>query len=222
MDTRSLLDRVGGPAADRLRRMRFRGTAAYWDGRYAGGGDSGAGSYGHAARWKADIVNRWIAELGIDSVIDLGCGDGNQLGLAEYPRYLGMDVSPEAIRRCASQFSGDRTKSFLCYEPGTAVDRAGWLRADLALSMEVIFHLVEDELFEDYMSRLFDSARRYVVICSSDAAVHRDGPHERHRPFSPWVERNQPRWTLEKRVDPPGDVDLVSSLYLYRDSSPAG
>ena len=65
----------------RLRRLRFR-TARYWDTRYAGGGTSGAGSYGPAAKWKAAAVNKWVAELGVEDVIDFGCGDGNQLGLA--------------------------------------------------------------------------------------------------------------------------------------------
>lgn len=204
-----------------LRRRRFQGTAQYWDGRYAAGGTSGAGSYGQAAEWKARIVNGWVAELGIESVVDLGCGDGNQLALAEYPRYLGLDLSPEAIRTCIERFSGDPTKSFLSYEPSSSTDPAGWLRADLALSMEVIFHLVEHELFEDYMARLFAGAQRYVIICCSDTGTHRQGPHERHRPFTPWIARNRPDWTLDRRIDPPAEVDLVSSLFLYRRREPA-
>ena len=224
MSIRSAVSKVGStPQAVALRRrLRFKGTADYWETRYAAGNTSGSGSYGRPAQWKAEIVNGWVAELGVTSVIDLGCGDGNQLGLAKYPRYLGMDLSATAVRRCVEQFRDDRTKSFLCYQPGAAWDPAGWLRGDLALSLEVIFHLVEDEVFEDYMARLFDSARRYVVICCSDTEVGTGGPHERHRPFTPWIERNRPGWTLQQRVDPPADVDLVSSLFLYRNTAAAG
>ena len=202
-------------AAVRLRRLRFRGSGAYWERRYSRGGTSGAGSYGVAAQWKADVVNRWVREHGVTSVIDYGCGDGNQLALAEFPRYLGLDRSPTAIRACIARFENDPTKSFLRYEPHELSDPAGWLCADLALSMEVIFHLVEDDVFDDYMRRLFDSALRYVAICSNDAAGGEAAPHERHRSFTAWVRANLPQWQMVERVDPPGDVPLMSSLYLY-------
>ena len=213
--------------ATAVRRLRFRGSGPYWEHRYARGGTSGAGSYGAAAQWKASVVNRWVAELGATSVVDLGCGDGSQLALATYPRYLGLDRSATAVRRCISRFRGDATKSFLRYEPGQLADPAGWLRGDLALSMEVIFHLVEDDVFEDYMRRLFDSAERYVVVCSNDAARQgasgstADGahgvlaPHLRYRSFTAWVEAHRPQWELLAREDPPPGLSLVSSFWLY-------
>lgn len=202
-----------------MRRLRFRGSGRYWEHRYAHGGTSGAGSYGAAARWKASVVNRWVAELGATSVVDLGCGDGNQLALASYPRYLGLDRSSTAVRRCITRFRGDATKSFLRYEPGQLADPAGWLRGDLALSMEVVFHLVEDDVFEDYMRRLFDSAERYVVVCSNNAAGGdgRNGlaPHLRYREFTAWVQQHRPEWELLCREDPPPGLGLVSSCWLY-------
>ncbi|GAA4436348.1 hypothetical protein GCM10023148_42930 [Actinokineospora soli] len=204
------------PPALKLRQRMFPGSADYWEERYAKGGTSGAGSYGKQAEWKASIVNGWVAELGVTSVIDLGCGDGNQLSLAEYPRYLGLDRSATAIKLCIERFADDPTKSFLRYDPVTLADPAGWLRADLALSMEVIFHLVEDEVFEDYMVRLFDSAERYVVICCNADDGGELGPTERHRDFTKWVADARPDWVLEHRVDPPEDVDLISSFFLYR------
>ena len=38
---------------------------------------------------------------------------GNQLALADYPRYLGIDRSPTAVRRCIARVRGEPTKSFL-------------------------------------------------------------------------------------------------------------
>jgi hypothetical protein len=35
-----------------------------------------------------------VAERRIRSVIEFGCGDGNQLGLMRYPSYLGLDIEP--------------------------------------------------------------------------------------------------------------------------------
>jgi SAM-dependent methyltransferase len=199
----------------RLRHLTFKGSGRYWEDRYAAGGNSGPGSYGRSAEWKAEVVNQWVRELGITSVVDLGCGDGNQLSLADYPRYLGLDRSATAIRRCIDRFKGDPTKSFLRYEPDELADPAGWLRADLALSMEVIFHLVEDEVFEDYMRRLFASAERYIVICSNDTSGDELVPHERHRSFTAWIARECAGWQLAKQFDPPDDTGLMSSLYLY-------
>ncbi|MBP2364685.1 class I SAM-dependent methyltransferase [Pseudonocardia parietis] len=204
------------PANELRRRLRFPGTEAYWDRRYEAGGTSGAGSYGPQAEWKASIVNGWVDALGVRSVVDLGCGDGNQLSLAHYPRYLGLDLSAEAVRMCIRRYGDDPTKSFLAYDPSSTSDAAGWLCADLALSMEVLFHLVDDGMFEDYLARLFDSAERYVVICSSDTSDIPQGPHERHRPFTPWISANRSDWVLEQRADPPEDMAIVSSLYLYR------
>ncbi|MGH3627249.1 MAG: class I SAM-dependent methyltransferase, partial [Sciscionella sp.] len=162
-----------------------------------------------------EVVNGCVAEFGVTSVIDLGCGDGNQLSLAQYPRYLGLDRSSTAVRMCIERFRHDATKSFLCYDPAELSDPAGWLSADLALSLEVIFHLIEDDVFNDYMRRLFDSAQRFVLICCNDTVDDQRSPHERHRAFTPWVERNRPEWVLDHRLDPPADIDLMSSFFLY-------
>ncbi len=203
------------PLVLQVRKRAFKGTTHYWEDRYAKGGNSGAGSYGREAEWKAEIVNDWVAELGVTSVVDLGCGDGNQLGLAKYPRYLGLDPSTTAVRMCMERFRDDPSKSFIAYDPSALADPAGWLRGDLALSMEVIFHLVEDALFENYMTRVFESAERYVVICSNATVDDEQVSHERHREVTKWVEQNRPEWKLDRRVDPPSDVNLQSSFFLY-------
>jgi len=206
-----------------VRARRFHGSGSYWEQRYASGGTSGAGSYGAPANWKARIVNDWVEKYSITSVVDLGCGDGNQLTLANYPRYLGLDRSATAVMTCIRKFHDDASKSFLRYDPETTSDPEGWLRGDLALSLEVIFHLVEDDIREDYLRRLFASADRFVVICSSDRSDIAQGPHEHHRAFSPWVEQNATAWTLMQRIAPPTEIDMVSELFLYgRDASTAG
>jgi hypothetical protein len=128
-------------------------------------------------------------------------------------------MSATAVRMCVERFRGDPTKSFLRYEPAGLADPAGWLRGDLALSLEVIFHLIEDEVFADYMTRLFDSAERYVVICSNATSGSELGPTEKHRDFTKWIAEHRPEWQLDRRVEPPADVDLMSSFFLYRRSA---
>jgi SAM-dependent methyltransferase len=88
-----------------IRQILFPGSKKYWDNRYCQGGHSGAGSYGQLAEFKADVLNKFVLENDIQSVIEFGCGDGNQLSLAKYPHYIGIDVSPKAIEICRKLFN---------------------------------------------------------------------------------------------------------------------
>jgi hypothetical protein len=191
-------DRMGRLAAA----IRFRNSRSYWENRYLAGGTSGVGSYDAQARYKADFINGFVRQNVITSVVEFGCGDGNQLGLAEYPRYLGIDVAGLAIKRCIESFPDDPSKSFMTYDVGTFADRARFLHADLALSLDVIFHLVEDDVYDAYMRALFNAADRFVIIYARDRD---ESPtlkrHVRWREFTPWIERNAAGWGLS-RVEP--------------------
>lgn len=210
------------PARLRLlaRSARFGGSASYWETRYARGGTSGAGSYGHLARFKADVIDGLIRELGITSVIEIGCGDGNQLALIGYPKYVGLDVSRTAIRRCESRFSSDESKSFFLYDPTCFTDNGHIFVADAALSLDILFHLVEDELFAAHLNHLFAAARRHVIIYSSNRNLITDSPHERHRAFTGWIDRNQPEWYLLRRIpnlfsSSEDEMGSLSDFYVY-------
>jgi SAM-dependent methyltransferase len=181
-------------------RLLFRDSTRYWERRYRAGGTSGAGSYGAQARYKADFLNALVLEEDAASVVELGCGDGNQLSLARYPRYLGLDVSETAVRACIERFADDPTKSFALYHPGLFADPAGFVRADIGLSLDVIYHLIEDDAFDRYMRDLFRSATRLVVIYATDADGRRRAAHVRHRTFSDWVGGNAPGRKLARRA----------------------
>ena len=133
---------------------------------------------------------------GIRRVIEFGCGDGNQLALANYPEYLGFDVSETAIRQCRESFANDASRSFRLMQ-----DYAGET-AELSLSLDVIYHLVEDGVFEDYMRTLFAAAERFVIVYSSDSDENPrlQSPHVRHRRFSDWIARERPDWRLARRI----------------------
>lgn len=178
----------------------FAGSQSYWVERYRRGGDSGSGSAGELAEFKAEVLNAFVAEHEVTDVIEFGSGDGRQVALARYPRYLGIDVSADAVAHCREQFAGDPTKSFLVLE-----DYDGQT-AELALSLDVIYHLVEDEVYEDYVRRLFEAATRFVIVYSSDRD-EQNAPHVRQRAFTPWVEANAPQWRLERRLPNPDPYD---------------
>jgi hypothetical protein len=181
----------------------FRGSRDYWEERYRQGGNSGGGSFGRLARFKADVLNGFVEKHDVRSVVEFGCGDGHQLELAKYPRYIGLDVAPTAIAACARRFHADPTKSFLLYSSTAFVDPLKVVNAELSLSLDVIYHLVEDPIFEAYMAHLFASATRYVGIYSSDAVRFATSPHVRHRKYSEWVAANARDFRLIERIENP-------------------
>ena len=147
----------------------FRHSGTYWERRYRLGGSSGAGSTGDLAAFKAEVVNAFVRDRGIESVIEFGCGDGQQLALAVYPLYLGLDVAKTSIATCRTQFADDRGKSFLWYDPAMTVNVGNFLLADL-----------------------FAVARRFVVIYSSDRDARGSTRHVRHRAVRADVARRFP------------------------------
>lgn len=180
--------------------LTTRSSADYWERRYVAGLTSGRGSYGELARFKAEVLNNFVREHAIGSVIELGCGDGNQLSLAQYPRYLGLDVSRRAIELCEQRFHGDSSKSFLWYDPAHTARPEALSTADLALSLDVIYHLLEDSVYRRYLSDLFSVARRFVVIYSSDSDDFAPAAHVRHRRFTQDVARDFREFRLADRV----------------------
>lgn len=173
--------------------LAFTSSESYWIERYRVGGDSGAGSYGHLAEHKAAVINSFVQQNDIADVIEFGCGDGNQLRLADYPRYWGFDVSAVAVDKCREMFADDETKTF-----ALAAEYAGE-RADLSMSLDVVYHLVEDDVYDTYMGTLFNSAKRWVLVYSSNYDA-KESPHVRHRRFTDWVELNKSDWILAQHL----------------------
>lgn len=205
MTVKDLIRPIPGVRQLSLLRQRtlFADSATFWERTYAGGGTSGAGSYGALAEGKAAFLNSFVSDHEVRSVVEFGCGDGNQLSLAHYPQYVGLDVSRTAIQICQRRFSDDHTKSFFLYDGTCFVDRRGLFETELAVSLDVIYHLIEDPIFETYMTHLFAAARRFVVVYATNAEVRDAAPHVRHRHFTPWVDAHCPDWRLASVVPGP-------------------
>lgn len=195
----------------------FKGSENYWKERYDAGGHSGDGSYNQLAEFKAEILNAFVSDNGVESIIEYGCGDGNQLSLAQYPKYIGFDVSSNAIARCQKIFSDDETKIF------KLMDSYRGETAALTLSLDVIYHLIEDSAFANYMKKLFDSSEKFVIIYASNTDDNPEGTasHVRHRNFSKWVSEHKAEWKLEKHIPNKypfsGDTKIGSfaDFYIY-------
>jgi SAM-dependent methyltransferase len=185
----NLLRRIYGFVAGK----RFSTSSEYWQRRYLDRGNSGSGSYGRLAHFKAAVLNDLVKSKGVESVLEFGCGDGAQLALASYPIYLGVDVSPAAVDTCKARFAGDQSKSFMTLDSFRQVRPT----ADLGLSLDVIYHLVEDQIFDEYMRDLFGASKRLVAVYSSNSnAIADPAPHVRHRAFTDWVVQHATDWRL--------------------------
>ena len=197
--------------------ITFRDSREYWEARYRRGGTSGEGSYGHLAEFKSEILNAFVKEHDVHGVIEFGCGDGHQLSFADYPAYLGLDVSQTAIALCMQQYADDRSKSFLWYDSQHAQNFGNFLRADLTLSLDVIFHLLEDEVYYQHLRDLFEASDKYVTVYASNRADIADpNPHVRHREFTPDVERMFPQFEMFRRVPNKYVQGTLSDFFFYR------
>lgn len=205
-----------------LNSRTFKSSKTYWESRYKTGGDSGSGSYGRLAQFKARIINDLIKRESIASVVEWGCGDGHNLSLYEMKSYVGLDISETAIKMCQKAFTNDNSKAFYQLKDDVSFDQA----FDLALSLDVIYHLVEDSVFEKYMHNLFESSKKLVCIYSSNA----DSPQCRHikkRNFTDYVETNIKTFRLINIIknDYPYDANdpentSISDFYIYEIINP--
>jgi len=200
---------------------RFKDSKTYWEKRYKTDGNSGAGSYGRLAIYKAEFLNNFVKSNNINTVIELGCGDGNQLKLASYPYYIGYDVSQEAIKICNKIFVNDTTKKFLEYEKDYT-NKENSVVGELSMSLDVIYHLIEDDVFYDHLRNLFLASSRFVIIYASNYNKVL-APHVKSRKFSTWIDQNiDNKWKLKDRVvnkypfdDKDPDNTSMSDFYIY-------
>ena len=180
--------------------MNAFSSIQYWEARYRANGTSGAGSVGRLARFKAGVVNRFIADNLVTSMIDLGCGDGSQLALFDVPDdYTGVDAAPSAVAACAEKFPARRFVSLDAIEPVPP--------AELTLSLDVIYHLTEDAVFAAYIATLFAKATRFVLVYASNTEASWPSAHVRHRRFTDHVAIVAPGWRLLAHMPNPYPFD---------------
>ena len=193
-------------------------SAEYWRKRYESGGNSGAGSYGALADFKAAALNHFVTQYGIESAVEYGSGDGNQLSLLRIPAYIGLDVSAKAIADIRLRYQDDSSKSFIEYDPDDfRADQS--VSADIALSMDVILHLTEDIRYKKYMKNLVASSRKYVGIfnTATEEQLEKMAQHNRFRDHRIWMKSSAPEFTeVEVALTPPElGYPIATGFYFY-------
>jgi SAM-dependent methyltransferase len=142
---------------------------------------------------------------GIQSIIEFGCGDGNQLALFKVDKYTGVDISKKSIELCSTKYGTESGKSFHIYNPQEfdILTKVG--QSDASMSLDVIYHLIEDEDFKKYISDLFAYAKKYVIIYSSntDQQDALQSQHVRHHKFTGHIISHFNKWNLIKEIKNP-------------------
>lgn len=164
--------------------MNFN-SSQYWESRYSSGGTSGDGSYGHLASFKARTINNIIKQHNILSVVDYGVGDGNQSNLIDTANitYYGIDISKTAINLCKRKFSDN--KIFMTVEDFCCLS----IKCELAISCDVIYHLVEEDVYQNYMKNLCKFSTGYVLIYAKNQDLDHV-THVKFRQFSNFMDSN--------------------------------
>jgi len=115
------------------------------------------------------------------------------------PAYTGLDASEHALRYCAGRFPQHR------FLPLSQAEQAG--PADLCLSVDVMFHLIEDSVFADHLAALFGAASGLVLIYASNTDQAWPDAHVRHRRFTTTIAARFPDWRLCAHLPNPFPYD---------------
>lgn len=200
----------------KLRKLRFRGSKEFWRTNYLNGGTSGPGSYGELALFKANFLNTFVRENELTSVIELGCGDGNQVSFFDFPNYIGLDISDVAVEMCKKQ-NKKNNFSFYHYDSINTIDSFNLDKCDLAISLDVIYHLVEQAVYIEHLHILFKLAKKFVIIYGRNSNEFFPEDYTFPREFTVDIAELFPNWTLINHVENP--LESWSDFYVFGNRS---
>jgi hypothetical protein len=119
---------------------------------------SGHGSSATATRFIRTALPQLLSDLGVNSMLDVPCGDFNWMRLLDLRvDYFGADIVPQLIEKNQRKYS----------RPGRAfgllnVVKDPLPKADLVFSRDLLVHLSEKDI-ESALQNIFDSGPKYLV-----------------------------------------------------------
>ena len=138
----------------------------YWNARYRSGNPkgSGKGSRGREAEIKREAVSSLLANGGIRSVLDIGCGDCEILEGVDLDgiEYVGTDISDAIVRRNARRWP-DRTFHYTNFN--RAVATLGDRTFDLVMCVDVLIHQPDLQRYLAGVKLVHRMAGRFVLLC---------------------------------------------------------
>jgi hypothetical protein len=173
----------------------------YWEDRYKNGDDSGIGSKGILSEYKASVINEFVIKNNIQTVCELGCGD-TQFTLYNIPDFTGYDISNFIIEKNRKIYDFKFTSSL-----------SDLSTYDLVISLDVIYHLIEDDVYHQHMKDLFNLSKKYVIIYSPNREEFFSAPHNRYREFLKDVPKE---FILKTLIENPNKGNLTQSdFYIF-------
>lgn len=179
----------------------------FWEQRYAMGGNSGVGSQGDYYRFKRDFINFVIKKLSIQSIIDFGCGDGQQILELEIANYYGMDISQTAVQGCRQKYK-DRPGYRFDTIPDAKIEQY-----DMAMSLDVLYHVVNPEEYKAYLHRFF-SCSTYALLYTNLNPLDGDSPHVVYRDHLREIANLQIKTKLLETVQNP--IHPLVGFFLFQ------
>ena len=170
---------------------------------------SGSGSRGNLASFKIDYINKFIKDNKIKSILDFGCGDLHISSKLEVDKYFGIDIvdhiHPQIIKAKDYKTTVSRFDEFEHSE-----------KADLCLCMDVLYHILSDELeyLENSINKIVDYSSKYVIIYAQDSYNKSYSDWSGHMNNSPWRQILEKKVTLISEQDSPL-AGTTAKFYVY-------
>jgi SAM-dependent methyltransferase len=180
----------------------------YWDERYRKGQNSGKGSYGANAEFKAAHIHRVVKEYNCKSIADFGCGDGNQLSMFPNISYTGFDISPTIIEQNKVKFP-DKNFEVMDMKNTSKYNDI----ADLSICFDCLFHITQTKDWVILIDAVCNAAKNVIVITTNTYVVPEEYfPHVNFsRKIMPLLDEKQDI-TIEEVVNQ--DTDKENSLIV--------
>ena len=133
-------------------------SKTYWESRYKNNRNSGNGSRGEYAEFKALIINEFIEKNNIEQILEFGCGDCYQASLININDYVGFDVSETIVKKCTNNYT-KKHRNFFAFEHFDKIKKV-----ECTMSLDVTYHIIEKDIYEDYVLNLFKKSNKYVIL----------------------------------------------------------
>jgi hypothetical protein len=177
---------------------------------------SGPGSTVAFSEPYRSFVANFARTMGVETVVDLGCGDMNVSGHIDFgdAYYIGFDVIEERIRRNEARFDAPK------YIFGCADLREHRPIADLVLVKDVIQHWSNADIVE-WLAMLIRCPFRYALITNCNYTDGRVPPVNSDIPTGSWrpVDLTMPPFSIGDCVlrwgDPAKDTVLVCGTRIH-------
>lgn len=106
-----------------------------------------------------------LKNLGINSVLDVGCGFGDLLPFLvgegfEVKRYKGIDLVPEFVEECRKKYGGTEAE----FTRGTVFDVTEAFDAVIAISVFTVNELGAKQVLENSIVKMFELAKKVAVF----------------------------------------------------------